>query len=160
MPGACLNNNCKRFGPQLLYDGKYANGGFWDVLNTVVEFSYQPWVQLDLGGVQPVVAAVRIVSRSFCCLEQSQNLIIQLGATTDFKNEGTRCASDIYFSQNDEIKDVICDTPASARYVTVQKMDTHHLTLQEVAAFSTPPQGVYNGCGVWSAVRAALWPAP
>lgn len=147
--GPCHLSNCTAYGLHKLYDGKYNTGEDWDTLNAAVEQSTsQAWAQLDLGSGTPLVTAVRLVSRTHCCLEQSNGLSVFLSNSTEFQSDGSvLCANSVTFDEVEQVRNVACFTAARARYVTVQRADTQPVALQELAAYELPLPGAGAGAG-------------
>jgi hypothetical protein len=128
MSPRCYGNDCSTWGPQKLNDTRET--GLRSL--GVVEFSEDPYVQLDLGSPTTAVQAVKLVARADCCLHESQNVYVYLSPTPDFRGSGSAlCAANITFSRLGEASVVLCPLNTSARYVTAQKNGTLWFSLQE-----------------------------
>lgn len=126
---ACHLNNCNRFGAQYAYDGLTASN------TTFVQssYGYKVSIQLDLGVASAVLTAVRVVARTSCCLDQSQNITVYVSTNPSF-GTGVQCGPLITFSTLGEVATVRCPN-ITARYVTVGRESASVVTflaLQEI----------------------------
>lgn len=141
MSPRCLNSDCKSWGAAKAYDGK--TSGTSSV--AAVDWADHPYMQFDLGASPPNVSAVRITTRSDCCLEQAHGLYVYLSSDpTNFRTGNTLCAGNLSFTTLGTTQTLLCQAAVfGKRYLTVQmntseNTATKYLSLQEV----TP---VYDG---------------
>lgn len=128
---ACFNNDCSYYGWSKLTDG--LETGVRSLAHTTSVD--KPFMQLDLGVVRTDIFAVRLVSRSDCCLTQSQYVDVYLSTTATFSS-GTSvlCAANVTFAYAGDAAVVLCPASTSAQYVIVQRNATGFFSLQEVQA--------------------------
>ena len=95
-------------------------------------------MQFDFGTIRTDIEAVRITARSDDNLPNSQDLSLYLSPTTTFSgSNGVLCVSGLRFKSLGETTTVNCPTSTAARYLTVMKIGTGQLNVQEIAALVT-----------------------
>lgn len=116
---SCFNNDCTYYGWSKLNDG--IEMGIRSLAHTVS--AVNPYMQLDLGATRTDISMIRLVARSDCCLEQSQNVNVYASTTTDFTGTGSvLCATNVTFPALGAELKLLCPVNVTMRYVTVQKV--------------------------------------
>lgn len=104
--------------------------------SSATAFALRPHIQLDIGEFRTDIRIVQVRARNDADLHQSQNLNIYVSPTTDFAGFGGRlCRSNVSPMSLGAAVNVSCPGDVYARYVTVQKDNTSHLNIGEIAAF-------------------------
>lgn len=124
-----MDNDCSTFGWQKAFDGVLVDPSFPRTL-----WAFNPWMQLDLGGVRFDVQAIRITARPDSSFILANSMAVHLSTTADdFALVGAACSRGLSFSAA-EVKTVTCPLGVAARYVTLRREGvTDQLSLAEVA---------------------------
>ena len=95
--------------------------------------------QFDFGTTRSDIQSVRITARDDCCLDRCQNLDVYLSPTTTFSgSNGVQCVTGLRFAALGETTTIGCPLGTAARYLTVMRVGSGQLNLQEVTPLYTP----------------------
>jgi hypothetical protein len=140
MSPSCYQNNCNTWGYTKAIDGTTA--GLSSLAHT--EFGTNPYIQLDMGAVRTDIAAIKLVSRTDCCLNRAINMYVYVSTTsTNFAQPQNLCIGPLSASSLGQTFTGTCERDVSGQYVTILLNATGlSLNLQEITVLADGEWGL------------------
>lgn len=129
----CAGGDCNRFGPQKAIDG--VTSGLESLAST--RYAFQPSMTFELDQARSDITSIAFVARSDTALEQSTGITVYVAptATTNTNAGAVVCGVNVSATKLGEKVYVPCPVTANVKFVTLQRMSTGWIQIQEIMVY-------------------------